>query len=238
MCPSPVQYFVIYALVGISIAFLLVRQQKGTDFKFSMYNVSVSIVGGAAIPLALFVINPIGQFKSDKCLGLARVTVFVHGKGGRADVVLRSQGRVLMDIDGERKSSAIDQDGQAHFINIPTGSHGFLDIEFSEPYHPVNPDSAYLIESDISIYLKVSLRGIDKIEGTVLYDSQPLPGVLVKMKSLETYTATAGNFSLTVPDSLQKAKYDIQLIKEGFDVMLVAVFPQTEQAPIFTMKKR
>lgn len=168
---------------------------------------------------------------------LTNVTVFVHSAKNKQDMILRQQGRVIMDVAGERKLEPIDEKGQAHFKNIKTGEQTRLEVEFSEPYRAAHPDSIYRIKPGESIYLAVVLQGLDKIYGTVTWDDQPLEGVIVSVGDLRDTTDALGHYLLNIPEDQQKKEQQVQFFKEGFQMRSVNFFPQTGQPLDMLMKK-
>jgi hypothetical protein len=242
-CPTNVQYFIIYTLTGIGIALLLYNVER-TMSSVPKYNVGI-LAGGVALPFILFFTNPIAFFKTDDCyllVSATSATVFVHGKNGKQDMILRQKGFVILDVRGERKRASINENGQAFFQNLHVGDSIRLDIDFSEPYKPVNSDSVYVIQQNANIYLPVALQGIDKVKGMVLHDNAPLRSVTVKLEGktgilLDT-TDQTGDFSFTIPEHMQTKEYKVWFIKEGYQTKSVPSFPQTGEALIIVLEKR
>lgn len=226
-CLTRPQIFILYAFVGVSTALIFVKSAEGTVFSFFQRNIKVALVGGVALPFILFFFDPIDKFKSDNCAIKQTVTVFVHGKKGLQDMILRQKGNVIMDIGSERKKAPIDENGEAYFQNLEKGDKVRLNIDFSEPYKSKYPDSVYTIDESGKIYLYVFLQGIDKVSGMVLYNDQPLANVTVKIDGLSTSTDSTGQFSLAIPDDLQSDKYAVWFFKKGFKTISKEAYPQT-----------
>ena len=51
-------------------------------------------------------------------------TVFVQGKGGASDIVLKNSGYVVLELGGDRRTEAIGEKGQAYFPAIPATFRG------------------------------------------------------------------------------------------------------------------
>ncbi len=133
------------------------------------------------------------------------LTVFVHGKGGPQDMILRQQGKVVIDFPGgERRDAPIRENGEAFFQNLPPTFHGKkvrLNVDFSEPYKSIFPDSLYVLLPNEQIYLPVALLGLDKIAGTVIWNDTPLPGVTVNIGSaISDTTDPFGYYELHIPE--------------------------------------
>lgn len=238
--PTKAQYFILYALIGIGIALLLAKSAGHTAFQFKVWNTSVALAGGVALPFILFFTNPIGSFKqgNDSTPTTTSVTVFVHGKGGRQDIILRQQGHIVMDVKGgERKRADINENGAAFFQNLEVGEKVQLEVDFSEPYKSLYPDSAYVIPADGRIYLSVALQGIDNVRGKVFYNNVPLADVIVEINDLTDTTDGTGKFNISIPEAQQTKEYKVWFTKPGFKTKSAPAFPQTGQAVEVVLEK-
>lgn len=234
------QRFILYALIGVGITLLLAKSASHSRLRFKAWNLSVSLIGGVALPFILFFWDPIGRFKqsSDAAPATTSVTVFVHGKNGRQDMVLRQQGHVVMDVKGgERKRTDINENGAAFFQNLHVGESVQLEVDFSEPYKSLYPDSAYVVPADGRIYLPVALQGIGNVHGKVLYNDNPLAGVVVEINDLTDTTDTTGKFNIAIPEAQQTKEYKVWFSKAGFKTMSALAFPQTGQALEVVLEK-
>lgn len=102
------------------------------------------------------------------------VTVFVHGKKGKLDLILRQKGYVLLDVPNEdRKKELIDDKGAATFKNVKIGDKVMMNVDLEEPYRAVKSDSVYTIPATGSLYLEVALQNQEKIYGQVTYNNSP-----------------------------------------------------------------
>ncbi|MBK9014712.1 MAG: hypothetical protein IPM82_11890 [Saprospiraceae bacterium] len=167
------------------------------------------------------------------------LTVFVHGKGGPQDMVLRKQGYVLMDVrGGERKKSSINDNGEAYFQNLRLGDTVRLSVDFSERYEATHPDSLYVIHEDGRIYLEVALQGLDRIYGTVIWKENPLPGVFVSIGStLVDTTDNNGAYEIHIPEAQQRKEQEVKFVKSGFKMQLKKALPQTLEPLNVVMEK-
>ena len=164
------------------------------------------------------------------------VTVFVHGKAGRQDMVLRQKGDIIMDVSGERKHESIDENGKAVFQNVKVGERVSLDVDFSEPYHPVKRDSIYKIKKDDNIYLEVMLP-LDTVFGKVFYQDHALDSVIVSIGRLKDTTDMFGNYGIKIPETLQKQMQEVTFYKPGFKTLVQNVYPQTGESVKVIMEK-
>lgn len=243
-CLSNAQYFTIYTLIGVGMALVLVNSAEKSIINAKIKNVGIYLSGGVALSFILFLTNPIGSFKADDCLisdNLTSTTVYVHGKAGKQDMILRQLGYVIMDVHGERKRSSINENGQAFFQNLKIGDSVRIEIDFSEPYKSQYPDSIYIITMEGKIYLPVSLQGLGNLRGSVLYDDQPMPDVSVKLdvrnSAIYQITGKSGEYNFSIPDSLQAKEYQIWFSKKGFKTRQFTAYPQTGKPLNIIMEK-
>ena len=90
---------------------------------------------------------------------LKNVTVNVRDKDGALVGSLNGNGYVIMTTSGGgAPKELIDDKGAASFKNIKVGDKVRLNIDFSEPYLPIWPDSVYTIPEDGRIQLVVALQ--------------------------------------------------------------------------------
>lgn len=170
------------------------------------------------------------------------VTVFVHGQGGRQDMILRQQGEVIMDLGGERRSEPIRENGQAFFLNLPPSYIGkgvSLNVDFSEPYKSIHPDSLHPLKPGESIYLPVELQGLERIYGSAIWQEKPLPGVVVSIvgSSLTDTTDAIGAYEILIPGAQRRKVQEVQFWKQGFKLMKLNSTPQIQQSLDIIMEK-
>ncbi len=242
-CPSSAQYLTLYTFFGVGLALLLPKDAEKASAKFTLKDASILLGGGVALPFILFVINPIDKFKSDRCsIQMTNITVSVNSKHGRDDKILR-QGSVVLDIIGkDTRREPINDNGEVAFKNIMIGDSVRLNIDFSEPYKPVNPDSVFVIHANEKIYLPVRLDGIAHVRGKVIYGDAPLDAVKVELDGvggeLDTLTDQEGRYSFNIPERMQEKSYQIVFRKKGFKTDTAIAFPQTHEALQIIMKKK
>jgi len=82
-------------------------------------------------------------------------TVFVQGKGGPSDVVLKNSGYVALDLGGDRRTEAIGEKGQAYFPAIPATFRGQevpIGVE-SDAFELSDPKQKCRLDAAVSICL-------------------------------------------------------------------------------------
>jgi len=160
------------------------------------------------------------------------ITVFVVGKKGCTDFVLRKKGKVIMRVNrtGETKSESISDKGEAKFSGIEIGEKVTLEIDFSEPYRAMKNDSIYTISDKKSICLMVELQNLNVITGKVISDESPLPGVIVSINSsIVSTTDSLGNYTLVIPLKHQKKQQEVFFDKNGYISEKAIAYPQTKK---------
>ena len=159
-------------------------------------------------------------------------------KKGKQYPVLRQQGHIWLDVNGERKQEAIDDKGKAVFQNLHVGDSILLDVNFSEPYHAVRPDSLFAVPENGRIYLPVELKGLGFIAGRVIFQDQPLPGVIVSLADVRDTSDALGHYELRIPEALQKKEQQVQFFKPGYNMRIETIHPQTGQSWDFVLEKQ
>lgn len=185
----------------------------------------VGILANLATVLDYLGLKPNGEDKIDN------VTVHVRDKTGALIESLNTKGYVIMTTSGGgAPKELIDDKGAASFKNIKVGDKVRLNIDFSEPYRPLRPDSVYTVPEDGRIQLTVALQHLGKVYGRVLYKDKELPGVIVAIGNLRDTTDDLGRYELRIPESDQRPEQEVFFKKEGFKSMTKKAFPQTDQA--------
>lgn len=117
-----------------------------------------------------------------------------------------------------------------------------LNIDFSQPYKTLFPDSLFVVEPNGHIYLPIALQGIDQVKGMVLFNDAPLEGVIVKLvtkgRDLIDTTNQTGDFHFVIPESLQSNEYKVWFIKQGFRSKSAPAFPETGEPLEIVMEKK
>ena len=175
--------------------------------------------------------------KGDEKGKLINVTVQVEDK--MKATTLRKQGYVTMLVKGgEPKKELIDDKDAASFKNVEVGDKVKLNVEFSEPYRPLKPDSLYTIPADGRITLAVGLQNLNRIFGTVLWRNEPLGNVLVVIGELrDTSDAVTGYYEIPIPEQAQRQKQEVKFLKTGYKMLIKNAFPQTNESLNVVMEK-
>lgn len=172
------------------------------------------------------------------------LTVFVHGKQGKDDRILKNQGKVVLDIGTARQEATINEKGEATFKELPAhfkGDSALISIDHPQPYLPKNRNVKYALTPKQAIYLEVELKGINQIKGTILdYENeQPLDSVRVSVENVASYSDEFGWFELDIPAAKQKKFVQVTFIKTGYHIeRLDSIAPHTQQQIGISLRKQ
>lgn len=85
-------------------------------------------------------------------------TVYVHGPEGKHDIVLEDEGRLILDLGGDRRPARIGENGRTVFSGIPAQFRGrelTLGLQ-AEGYKAAQPNAMHRLEPDGVAYLEVA----------------------------------------------------------------------------------
>lgn len=172
------------------------------------------------------------------------VTVLVHGKEGRDQLILKNQGEVILDIGGDRKERHINHQGKAIFLELPgkyENETALISVVHPQPYFPVERDKEYQLTPNKVIYLPIKLTGLNKIKGLVIdaESESPLDSVRVSVENVATYTDEFGWFELDIPQEKQAKFVRVTFLKDGYIMEpLDSIAPHTNQEIQIALQKK
>lgn len=172
------------------------------------------------------------------------VTVFVHGKKGQDERILKNQGQVMLGLRTNEMPGSINEKGEATFKEIPLGFKGQkvpIRIEHPQPYRSTHPDSLYLLEPNAAIYVEVALEGTNRIFGKVMdFDTEQwLDSVRVSIENFDTYTDPFGWFELNIPEDKRRKFQRVSFYKKGYGIEELDSIPVHIQQEIqLSLKKK
>jgi|GEM_PF-4505837 len=171
------------------------------------------------------------------------VTVFVHGKKGTDQRILKNQGQVMLGLRTNEMPCSINEKGEATFKEIPMGFKGqkvSIRIEHLQPYRPTHPDSLYLLEPNAAIYVEVALEGTNRIFGKVMdfHTEQWLDSVRVSVENIAAFTDQYGWFELEIPENKQHKFQRVSFYKKGYEIDELDSIPvHTQQEIQISLRK-
>jgi hypothetical protein len=240
-CPSASQYFVFRIIIALAAAGLTAVIPG--IFKINLTN-GVTAGGAMAIFAVVYFFDPASSVGEGKCANETfTLTVFVHGKAGLEDKILKGQGMVCVYLNSRPEKVKIDDDGKATFTEIsPTflNSKVRITIDHPQPYQSTHSDSLYELKKNGVVYLETELFGMDKIFGEVLdyKTGQFLDSVRVSVLNVQTYTNNNGWFELNIPADKQSKFQRVSFDKKGYVREVYDSVPvHTKQPFSLTMKR-
>jgi hypothetical protein len=213
-------YYVTLIPLGISVALVLFGCMKS----YAAYKGKP--VGGDRLGGVLELGGPIVGFGLTVVLGFllpARapstfpLTVYAYGDGGRGDLILRSQGSVILDLGADRRSEPIGANGQAYFPAVPsTFRMQSVTVLLDAPgYERVDSDKLLPLDGD-NLYIDVRRKSA-RIAGRVQDETgSPLPGIQVHLENFKSITDSGGEFQFQIPGAAIEGSMSVRVDTPGF----------------------
>jgi hypothetical protein len=213
-------YYLVLVLIGLTAAvFLFGVLPSSATYRGRVFGgtlrLSGAIVGAALVVVGAYVFVP--------KTSTFPLTVYVHGKEGPQDVLLRNSGRVVLELGPERRAEPIADNGQAYFPAIPANFRG-QDVPAwveSEEYESVDPRAKHRLDGT-NLHLVVQRKVVHyKLGGTVSDSAgNPLAGVRIILPEFhaEGQTDDQGRFDLEVVAGGQRM---VELVaqKQGYQTV-------------------
>jgi hypothetical protein len=176
------------------------------------------------------------------------VTVLVHGKKGKDQLVLPNRGIVKLIYGDAIVSKQINAEGEATFKQINDyyfNESGKVEILFIDPegesYRAVNPDTFYQLKRGEYVPLEVRLEGVDKVMGIIkdFKTGAPIEGARISIQQEATFSNQHGEFLIVLPEPKQRSHQMIRASKEGYQDFKLSNVPILEgkEIPILLKPK-
>jgi hypothetical protein len=154
------------------------------------------------------------------------LTVFLHGKAGRQVVVLRSHGKVSLDLGADKRIEAVGDKGEAWFADIPG------DLRDREVAIGLEDETYELVDSALTIrlgqeavYAAIQPRQLP-LSGTVSdKHGRPLPQARVVIATASAVTDKDGQFKIQLPADLPEGDRSITITAPGYETWRGQVAP-------------
>ena len=181
------------------------------------------VMGGPIVAMALVVWGGFALPPPES--GDFAMTVFVHGPGGPQDMVLRGQGKIVMDLRGNRRPETIDEKGAAHFPAIPADFHARavpISLE-ANGFELADPGPRKLIGE--TLYLPVR-KSAGRLNGVVVdQQGEPVAGAAIDVEGMVAETDSKGRFQITVPGDRVRSDMTLDVRARGFQGQTHGVTP-------------
>jgi len=228
-------FYLILLPLGMSVAaFLFGALRSVALYKGSQFGGALEL-GGPIVGFALVV----GIGITLPAPGNPHLTVFVHGPGGKNDIVLRNRGKVVLHLGGNLTKAPILEDGQAMFAEIPANFRNQLvtvGIEDAD-YELVDGGERKLGET--SLYLEVRRKPIRIVGNVVDEEGKAVQSAEVTVVGVRPATTDpSGNFELVVPPERARDDLTLQVRSDGFEPWRGTVVPNGGPTTVVLKRER
>jgi hypothetical protein len=222
-------YIVLFPLGLCAAAFLFGVMRSFARYTGQQYGGTLELGG----PIVAFILVVGGGFVLPKPASIFPLTVYVHGEADRNDLVLRNSGRVFVDLDGDRRSESIGENGQAYFPAIPDRFRGqevpiWVDAKGFES--TVANQKARI--DGASLYLPVR-RKSGHVSGRLQdQDGNPIANADLTLAGLSRHSDVSGHFEFTIPGEKLEQEMDLQAVAHGYKTQKYKVVPNANELTI------
>jgi hypothetical protein len=159
-------------------------------------------------------------------------TIHVHGWEGKHHHPLDGAGVIELTLGDKTERAGINRQGEAIFKKLPPAHEGraarvALVDTGHEPYFLL--DSVVRLERDETSEVRVTLRGLDRLEGYIQDGDAGIAGATVRVAGLVARTDGRGYFSLAIPPGKQRRYQEVEISKEGYAPCRYAEMPMARQ---------
>jgi hypothetical protein len=224
-------YYVVLLPLGLCAAvFLFGAVRSFARYKGEQHGGSLELGG----PIVAFVLVVGGGFiLVPKPPSAFPLTVYVHGEAARNDVVLRNSGRVFVDLDGDRQSRSIGENGEAYFPAIPDRFRGqevpiWVD---AVGFESTISDQKQRVDGG-SLYLPVRKKS-GHVSGRVQdQDGNPISGAELNVAGVLTHSDVSGHFEFLIPGNKLEQEMDLQAVAHGYKAQKYKVVPDGNEVTV------
>jgi hypothetical protein len=228
-------YFLEVVLFGVAVASILFGALSSLGhFEASHSGFKVKFSGAAAV--FGFVVW-LGIHFAPQVLPFT-FTIYIHGAGGRQDLILRGTGEVIIDTGSLRRKRPVGADGDAVFLEIPAN---FLDKEVpvaldADGFELADPHPTVRLSKD-GAYVEVR-RKPGLIKGNC-HDTEgrPLPGVTLTLAGMTKSSDVAGEFEFVVPGDKMQTELTLRATLPGFKTWSILAVPDSGDIPVTLVRQ-
>ena len=223
-------YIVLFPLGLCAAVFLFGVVRSFARYTGQQYGGTLELGG----PIVAFILVVAGGFVLvPKPPSTFPLTVYVHGEAGRNDLVLRNSGYVFVDLDGDRRSQPILENGQAYFPAIPDRFRGQevpIWVE-AKGFEPTKADQKERVDA-ASLYLAVR-RKSGHVSGRVQdQDGNPIANADLSLVGLSSHSDPSGHFEFVIPGEKLEQEMDLQAVARGYKTQKYKVVPNANELTV------
>ena len=224
-------YYVVLLPLGLCAAvFLFGVVRSFARYKGEQYGGTLELGG----PIVAFVLVVGGGFVLvPKPPSTFPLTVYVHGEAARSDLVLRNSGRVFVDLDGDRQSRSIGENGEAYFPAIPDRFRGqevpiWVD---ATGFESTIVDQKQRVDGG-SLYLPVRKKS-GHVSGRVQdQDGNPISGAELSVAGMLTHSDVSGHFEFIITGDKLEQEMDLQAVAQDYKTQKYKVVPNANELTV------
>jgi len=217
-------WYVLLLLLGLSASVAIFALFKSyASYKGKAFNGTLEIGGPAVVMLVVvalgfhFVPAPSQDFD---------FTVFLHGQAGRQAVVLRSNGKLSLDLGANRRTESVGDKGEIRFVGIPANMRDRKvpmtleadKFELSEPNLLAPLDEGTFYASVRPRQLRLSGTVVDAFE-------RPVAQARVRLAAASSSTDQDGRFELSLPADLAESERTVTIVAAGYETWSAQATP-------------
>lgn len=237
-CPTDAQYVVFRIILSLGAGGI---GAAIPGFLRITFKPQIMAGGGLGVFVFAYLFTPSLLDSTQKCHDPFALTVYVHGENGRNDLVLKGQGQVVLDLEGDRRIEKINETGEAFFPGIPPQFHEQPVQINILPEHGIvytaTDTNDIIIGKKKAINLKVTKTGLDNISGVVRdRNNLPVQEVTVTVHGIVSTTDAMGYFIMMIPKEKQQIQQKLTAYKKGYQVYEESVYPATKKEVEIVLK--
>jgi hypothetical protein len=224
-------YYIVLLPLGLcAAAFLFGVMRSFARYTGQQYGGTLELGG----PIVAFVLVVGGGFYLvPKPLSTFPLTVYVHGEAGPHDLVLKNSGHVFVDLEGDRRSQPIGENGQAYFPAIPDHFRG-RDVPIwvdAKGFESTVADQKERVDG-ASLYLKVH-RKSGHVSGRVQDEhGNPIADANLSLVGLSSRSDASGHFEFVIPGEKLEQEMDLQAIAPGYKAQKYKAVPDANELTV------
>ena len=224
-------YYIVLLPLGLcAAAFLFGVMRSFARYKGQQYGGNLELGG----PIVAFVLVVGGGFLLvPKPPSTFPLTVYVHGEAGPHDLVLKNSGHVFVDLEGDRRSQPIGENGQAYFPAIPDhfrGQEVLLWVD-AKGFEPTIANQKQRVDGG-SLYLPVR-RKSGHVSGRVQdQNGNPIAEANLSLVGLSSHSDTSGHFEFVIPGEKLEQEMDLQAVAPGYKAQKYKVVPDANELTV------
>ena len=217
-------WYVLLLLLGLSAAVTTFALFKSyARYKGVMFNSSVELGGPAAMMLIVIVFGfafvPAPREKFD-------VTVFLHGKAGHQELLLRNEGQLSLALGSDRRTEAVGGKGEARFVGIPADMRGQkVPVGLDADKYELDDPKLELTLGQATFYVALRAKQLRLVGEVADEQGEPLQGARLSVAGHVITTNEDGRFEVKLPADLPESDRNATISASGYKTWRATIVP-------------